>query len=150
MEISFIIKPFQDLTLHELYAVLALRQEVFVVEQNCVFQDADGNDFKAWHLLGYNNEQKLVAYTRLFNENDSYEKYLSIGRVVTSPKARTKGLGKLLMATSIREVRRLFGEKPIKIGSQIYLDRFYESFGFRSVGETYMEDGIEHRYMILD
>ncbi len=140
--------PFKELTLNELYAAMQLRQEVFVVEQNCPFVDADGKDQKAWHCMGYDDNGNLMVYTRLFDLSDYYEGFTSIGRVVTSPKARGTGLGRVLMEKSIDYCFQLFGNHPIKIGAQKYLEHFYESFGFKSIGEDYIEDGILHTIMI--
>lgn len=146
--VTFTLKRFDELTLHELYALLALRSEVFVVEQQCPYQDADGKDAVAWHCLGTDETGKLVAYTRLFALNDSFEGYTSIGRVVTSPSARGGGLGRKLMETSIALCHSLFGPEPIKIGAQQYLLAFYSSLGFEPTGHDYIEDGIPHTYMI--
>jgi len=123
-----------------------LRNEVFVVEQNCVFQDADDNDQKALHLMGF-DEKKLVAYTRLLPAGTVY-KEASIGRVVTSSLVRRSGVGKKLMQQSIDKLYELFGRQPIKIGAQLYLKKFYQSFGFEQVSDVYLEDGIEHIYML--
>jgi ElaA protein len=139
---------FEDLDLYELYAILALRQEVFCVEQNCPYLDCDGKDFESWHLLGVDELGELACYTRLLPPGVAYESYASIGRVVTSPRSRGTGLGKLLMQKSIEECEALFGKIPIKIGAQSYLLNFYESFGFQSTGEEYLEDGIPHTKMI--
>jgi ElaA protein len=139
---------FKDLSLDELYLVMQLRQEVFIVEQNCPFMDADGKDPKAWHCLGFDEAGQLVAYTRLFDLGDYYEGFTSIGRVVTSPKARGTGLGKILIQQSIDYCTELFGKYPIKIGAQKYLEKFYETFGFKSTCEDYIEDGIMHTIMI--
>jgi len=136
------LKKFDSLTVDELYALLRLRTEVFVVEQNCVFQDMDDKDQQCWHLMGW-KEDALVAYTRLVPPGVSYE-LPSIGRVVTSPSARGDGLGKLLMEKSIETATELFGKSPIKIGAQLYLKRFYESLGFEKSSEVYDEDGIDH------
>ena len=136
--------PFDQLTLRELYDLLALRTEVFIVEQNCVFQDADGKDALAWHCLGTNEQGELMACTRLFDIDVSYRGYVSIGRVVTSPKARGAGAGRELMRASIAYCEELFGSKPIKIGAQTYLLKFYESLGFVATGEEYLEDEIPH------
>lgn len=141
--------PFKELTLFELYEALALRQEVFVVEQNCPYQDCDGKDQESWHLFGRNEAGKLIVYTRLLPEGLSYSGYTSIGRVVSSPAARGTGAGRDLMIKSIQMTRELFGDLPIKIGAQTYLLRFYESFGFQSTGEEYLEDGIPHTKMVL-
>lgn len=148
MMVTFTLKRFGELTLRELYDILALRTEVFIVEQNCPYQDADGRDVIAWHCLGTDETGKLVAYTRLFALNDSYEGYTSIGRVVTSPAARGGGLGRKLMEASIALCRELFGPEPIKIGAQRYLLAFYSSLGFEPTGIDYIEDGIPHTYMI--
>ena len=146
MALPWILKKFSELTPGELYAALQLRNEVFVVEQNCVFQDADDKDQASYHLLGY-TDNKLVAYTRLVPPGVIY-KEPSIGRVVTSPSVRGIGAGRELMQESINTAYHLFGTLPLKIGAQLYLKKFYESFGFIQVGEGYIEDGIPHIYMI--
>lgn len=142
--------PFYELSLDELYAILALRQEVFIVEQNCPFLDADGKDQLALHLMIFDETSSLIAYTRLYDKDVYYEGHTSIGRVVTSPKARGGGIGRLLMEKSIEKVLSDFEEAPIKIGAQKYLEKFYQSLGFRLTGNDYMEDGIPHTYMIYD
>ena len=146
MSTQWLLKKFEALTPFELYAILQLRNEVFVVEQNCVFQDADDKDQASWHLMGM-QENKLSAYTRLVPPGVSYPEP-SIGRVVTSPQVRGSGIGKELMQHSIDECYRLFGKQPIKIGAQFYLKQFYGSLGFEQVSDIYLEDGIEHIYMI--
>jgi len=147
--LTFTCLSFDQLTPHELYAVMALRQEVFVVEQNCPYLDPDGKDQDSWHLMGRDASGKLICYTRLLPQGLAYSDYVSIGRVVSSPSARGTGAGKLLMQRSIDMCRHLFGNQPIKIGAQSYLLKFYETFGFRSTGEEYLEDGIPHTKMIL-
>jgi ElaA protein len=146
MQIDWKLKKFEALTPHELYAILRLRNEVFVVEQNCVFQDADDKDANAYHLMGYDGN-KLVAYTRLVPAGEIYEEP-SIGRVVTSPSARGNGLGRDLMLKSIDTMYELYGKHPIRIGAQLYLKKFYESLGFEQVSDVYLEDGIDHIYMV--
>lgn len=146
MKIRWLLKKFDELTPYELYEILQLRNEVFVVEQNCAFQDADNNDQSAWHLMGF-DEKNLVAYTRLLPAGAVYEK-ASIGRVVTSPAVRRTGVGKELMQQSIDAIYKLFGAQPIKIGAQLYLKKFYESFGFEQISGVYLEDDIEHIYML--
>jgi ElaA protein len=143
---QWLLKKFEQLSPYELYAVLRLRNEVFVVEQNCVFQDADDNDQNAYHLMSF-SDNKLIAYTRLIPPAEVYEQ-ASIGRVVTSPSARAIGAGKELMTQSIKACYDLFGMHDIKIGAQVYLRKFYESFGFKQCSDIYMEDGIPHIYMI--
>jgi ElaA protein len=147
--LTFSCLPFDGLSPHLLYEILALRAEVFVVEQNCPYQDCDGKDLQSWHLMGQNESGKLICYTRLLPKGISYENYASIGRVVSSPSARGTGAGKILMVESIKMCRQLFGDQPIKIGAQTYLLKFYESFGFQSTGEEYLEDGIPHTKMVL-
>ncbi len=144
--IKWLCKSFNELKPNELYAVLRLRSEVFVVEQNCVFLEIDNKDQIAYHLLGYKDDD-LVAYTRLLDKNTAY-KLMSIGRVVTSPKYRGTGAGKALMEESIKRCYELFGKDDIKIGAQLYLRKFYESLGFKQSSEMYLEDDIEHIEMI--
>ncbi|HMR91520.1 MAG TPA: GNAT family N-acetyltransferase [Chitinophagaceae bacterium] len=141
------IKPFQDLTPDELYAILLLRSAIFVVEQQCVFLDMDNKDQQCLHLMGFRNDE-LVAYTRLVPPGVSYE-YPSIGRVVTASGERGKGTGKELMKKSILEIQKLYGNTPIRIGAQVYLLNFYQGLGFQPSGEVYDEDGIDHIEMTL-
>jgi ElaA protein len=143
---NWIIKKFDALTPQELYAILRLRSEVFVVEQNCVFQDLDNNDQQCYHLMGWKDDL-LFAYTRLVPPGLTYTE-ASIGRVVTSPIGRGNGIGKTLIEKSIQEVFYLYGPGPIKIGAQLYLKKFYTSFGFEQIGDIYDEDGIDHIKMI--
>lgn len=142
-------KPFRQLSLDELYEILFLRQEVFVVEQDCPYIDTDFKDQPAWHLCGYNQDGDLVAYTRLLPKGISYPDYISIGRVITSSKIRGKGMGRELMEISINKAKKLFGKSPIKISAQNHLRKYYGSLGFEPVGEIYDEDGIPHISMIL-
>ena len=147
MHIQWACKSFEDLTTYELYAILQLRIEVFVVEQNCVFQDADNKDQNSYHLMGWEN-QALAGYSRLVPAGITH-KNLSIGRVVTSPKMRNRGLGRELMQRSIEGCYTLFGRATITIGAQFYLKIFYESMGFQQTGDIYLKDGIEHIEMSL-
>ena len=144
---QWIVKTFEELTTTELYALLHLRSEVFVVEQTCVFQDMDNSDQKAVHVMRYDADQELVAYTRLFKPGIKYD-MASIGRVVTSKKARGSGAGRELMEYSIATVEDRFGKVPIKIGAQQYLQKFYTSLGFVQSSEMYLEDEIPHIEMI--
>jgi ElaA protein len=145
--IQWVTKPFTQLTPEELYAILRLRSEVFVVEQNCVFLEMDNKDQIAYHTMGWLNGD-LVGTTRLFNTGQSYEGYQCIGRVVGAPAYRGLGYGKALMEFSIAECERLFGKGPIKIGAQLYLNKFYSDLGFERSGDIYYEDRIEHIPMI--
>ena len=140
--INLKIKPFNELSLHELYSVLQLRSIVFVVEQNCVYQDMDGKDEKALHLLG-EYENKIVAYARLFKVGDYFEN-ASIGRVVIHPEARNKKFGHDMMRQAIAAINEYFSETKITISAQLYLKKFYESHGFVQTSEVYLEDDIEH------
>lgn len=148
MPLKFTTKYFFDLSPNELYAATRLRNEVFVVEQQCIFQDADNVDVNCHHLFLWDNET-LVAYARLVPKNIAYSNYISIGRVVGNSAYRGKGMGKLLMQKAIEQCNIIFGKQAIKIGAQLYLKKFYESFGFKQIDAIYLEDGIEHIYMIL-
>lgn len=128
--------------------MMYLRQEVFVVEQDCPYIDADGKDPLGYHLMGYDKRGRLLACARLLPVGVSYPRHASIGRVVTSPELRGQSCGKALMRESLRWCGRLFGESPLKISAQCYLIRFYESFGFQTVGEEYLEDDIPHIAMV--
>lgn len=139
------IKTFDELQTKELYDLLQLRSEVFVVEQDCVYQDIDGKDQKALHVLGYYQDQ-LVAYTRLFKPGDYFE-YSSIGRVVVKESFRQFGFGKDIMKASIKVIEEGSNGKMIKISAQCYLKKFYNDLGFIEEGDTYLEDGIPHMAM---
>lgn len=139
---NFITKSFQELTTTELYQILQLRSEVFVVEQDCVYQDLDFKDQKSLHVLGLKNN-KIVAYTRIFKPGD-YFKNASIGRVVVQEKERKFGFGHHLMKASINAIKENFKEDIITISAQVYLQKFYESHQFKKVGAEYLEDGIPH------
>lgn len=145
-QIQWLIKPFHELTLTELYNCLQLRTLVFVVEQNCVFQDMDGKDAIALHLLAYDGT-KNVACARLFKAGDYYH-LSSIGRVVVHPDYRSLKLGHQLMINAIAGIKTHFNDTNIKIGAQLYLKKFYESHGFTASSAVYLEDDIEHIEMI--
>lgn len=147
MQISWKFKPFNALTLDELYAMMALRQEVFVIEQNCPYLDADGKDQFSHHLLGYDAAGDLIAHLRLVAPEVSYEE-MSFGRIVTATKHRGKGIGKLLMHEGIRQAELLYGAQANRISAQSYLIPFYEGFGFQTVGAEYLEDNIPHIEML--
>ena len=135
-------QSFEELTNLQLYTILQLRIEVFSVEQNCVYQDADNKDLKSFHLSAWDNNV-LVAYCRILPPNVCY-KDASIGRVVTSISYRRTGAGRELMQRAITAALQQFNYCEITISAQLYLKRFYESFGFKPLGETYLEDGIPH------
>lgn len=138
---------FDQLSPAQLYAILKLRSEVFVVEQQCIFLDMDDKDQYCYHLMGWRDDE-LVATTRLVPPGISYPA-ASIGRVVTSPVVRGTGVGKELMERSIALTIDLFKASTLVIGAQLYLEKFYSNLGFRKSGEVYLEDGIEHIEMTM-
>ncbi len=142
MPISWKTKTFDELSTQELYQILRLRSEVFVVEQNCVYQDIDNKDQKALHLFGI-VEGEIIAHSRLFKPGDYFE-FSSIGRVVVALKHRDKNFGHELIDQSILEINRRFNVQNITISAQLYLKKFYESHGFVATSETYLEDDIPH------
>lgn len=145
-DITWTFKPFDDLPLRTLYQVLQLRSEVFVVEQACIFQDLDGADEQAMHLLGRSGGQ-LVAYARCFPVGVKYAE-ASIGRVTTRSSARAAGMGHVLMQRAIQAMGRHWGAAPIRIGAQARLEKFYNRHGFAKAGPVYDEDGIDHIEMV--
>jgi ElaA protein len=142
MSIIWKTKIFNELSTQELYQILRLRSEVFVVEQNCVYQDIDNKDQKALHLFGI-LEGEIIAYSRLFKPGDYFE-FSSIGRVVVAEKHRDKNFGHELIDQSIFEINNLFKAQNITISAQLYLKKFYDSHGFVATSETYLEDDIPH------
>ena len=142
MDLKWEIKRFEALSVVELYKVMQLRSEVFVVEQNCVYQDLDGKDLKALHLIGEDNGQ-TIAYARLFKPND-YFVDASIGRVVVKQSYRKKKVGHILMQQAIEVIETQFGASNITISAQLYLKKFYESHGFIQTSDMYLEDDIPH------
>jgi ElaA protein len=145
MALDWTIKTFESLSVHELYDILRLRSEIFVVEQNCVYLDLDGKDQKALHLFG-TFEGIIVAHARLFKPGISFV-HASIGRVVVHPKYRDQKWGHELMRQAILGVLEQFNETEITIGAQLYLKKFYESHGFVQTSEMYLEDDIPHIQM---
>ncbi|MBI5856070.1 MAG: GNAT family N-acetyltransferase [Sphingobacteriales bacterium] len=151
--ISWVLKKFGELSVHELYAILQLRNEVFAIEQNCVYPDMDNRDQPSHHLMGWpegllkEQNKKLIAYSRIIPPGIVYPEP-SIGRVVTSASVRRTGIGKELMEKSILETYKLYGKTPVKIGAQLYLQKFYSSLGFIQTSDIYLEDGIEHIEML--
>lgn len=141
-------KTFTQLTTDELYAILQLRSEVFVVEQNCVYQDIDYKDQKALHILGLKNKD-LVAYTRIFKSGDYLDK-ASIGRVIVRENERKFKYGYEIMQASIKSIKDYYSATTIKISAQVYLKKFYNNLGFTESGEEYLEDGIPHIGMVKD
>ena len=144
MEIK--VKTFEEFTIDELYDVMQLRSEVFVVEQDCVYQDLDGKDRKALHVIG-TKDGRIIAYTRCFEPGYYFEE-AAIGRVVVAKEERAFGYGHDVMRTSKKAIKNRFDTDRIKLSAQTYLVKFYESHGFQSTGEEYLEDGIPHIAMI--
>ena len=140
------IKYFNELSLNELHDLLELRSEVFVVEQKCIYQDVDGKDKKALHVLGY-DDSKLVAYTRIFKPGDYFEE-VGIGRVTVKKNYRKHKYGYAIMKASFEAVESYFKTTSIKLSAQVYLKKFYNNLGFIEVGEAYLEDDIPHIIMI--
>lgn len=147
--LNFICKPFDQLTIEELHDLFALRSEVFVVEQDCVYQDIDGKDPRALHILGINSSKKIVGYARVLPRGESYSSFVSIGRVVVYEKNRGKNYGHDLLKKSIEEAVKMDAQSQIKISAQSHLVDFYSAHGFIISGEEYLEDGIPHITMIL-
>jgi len=143
---KIIVKTFNQLSKTELYNLLQLRSEVFVVEQNCAYQDIDEKDEKALHVLGINNN-KIIAYTRCFKPGD-YFKEAAIGRVVVKQSQRKFNYGNSIMNASINAIKSHYNTEVIKLSAQCYLDNFYTKLGFKPIGEEYLEDGIPHIAMI--
>ena len=138
---------YNELTTNQLYSILKLRAEVFVVEQNCAYQDLDNKDNKALHLTGEINNE-IIAYTRIFKKGD-YFTNSSIGRVLVKKEFRKKELGKVIMEKSIEIIKKNTKEEKIEISAQKYLTKFYKELGFKKTGKEYLEDNIPHIKMIL-
>ena len=142
MKIEWVKKRWSEVSLEELYSVLRLRSEVFVVEQDCVYQDIDNKDQIAIHLLGYINKE-LIAYSRLFNEGD-YFKETSFGRAIIKKEKRGQGYGDELVKESLKTIKNYYGNKKVKISAQAHLKTFYSKHAFIAKGKEYLEDGIPH------
>jgi ElaA protein len=138
---------YNELTTNQLYSILKLRAEVFVVEQNCAYQDLDNKDNKALHLIGEINNE-IIAYTRIFKKGD-YFTNSSIGRVLVKKEFRKKELGKVIMEKSIEIIKKNTKEEKIEISAQKYLTKFYKDLGFKKTGKEYLEDNIPHIKMML-
>jgi len=147
MTLTWTLKEFTQLSPAELYAIIRLRNEVFVIEQNCIYQDADNKDQASLHLCGWTGNE-LIAYTRIIPPGVAHEE-CTIGRVVISVSHRRTGLGKELMRVSIDKAYSAFNTDTIKIGAQVYLKKFYGSLGFTQCSDEYLEDGIPHILMLL-
>jgi ElaA protein len=144
--VNWKIKKFDELTTKELYEILKVRAEVFVVEQDCVYQDLDLKDEDAYHLFG-ENQGEVICYLRILPKGAVYHE-VAIGRVLTKQTYRKKGLSRELVKKAINYIISDIAENEIRISAQAYLLRFYESFGFKKTSEIYLEDGIEHVEML--
>ncbi len=149
MKLHWKTNTFAKLSTQQLFEILKLRQEIFVVEQECAYPDIDDTDLVSTHLSGNNQNNELIAYARLIQPGVSYDQ-ASIGRIVVSPKARGQRLGVILMHKALEEMENLFPGKPIKIGAQQHLEKFYNDLGFKTISEMYLEDGIPHIHMLLE
>lgn len=147
MNLLYNCLTFDELSNSTLYEILKLRQEVFIVEQDCPYLDADGKDLNAHHII-LKRESEIIAYTRVLSKGISYENYSSIGRVINKKNARGQGIGKLLMEYSVKKTLELYPNDPIKISAQTYLHDFYTNLGFKKIGEGYLEDEIPHQAMV--
>ncbi len=147
MKIKTVIKKFENLLPSELYDFLQLRQDVFIIEQNCIYQDIDGVDRVSDHVMVYENG-KLQSYTRITPPGTRYENDYTIGRVASNPKTRKGGFGKIAMSESIQFIEKTYHTSKIRISAQAYLQKFYENYGFKVVSESYLEDNIPHYEML--
>lgn len=149
MELYFKIKSFSELSTTELYQLLALRQEIFVLEQDCPYLDADSKDIQGHHIFCVHND-KIIACSRILPKETSYKNYSSIGRICCAKKYRGTKIAHKIIELSIEKLQQLYPEVPIKISAQAPLQAYYEKFGFQAIGENYLEDDIPHQAMILD
>lgn len=144
----FELRTFDDLGAPRLYEVVRRREEVFVVEQECAYLDADGHDPQAWHVLGLAADDTLIAYARILPVGTVHPEHPTLGRVLTVASRRGEGLARELMGFALDRATELFGPVALKISAQTYLAAFYASLGFETIGEGYLEDGIPHVAMI--
>ena len=142
------LKRFDELTTNELYEILRARAEVFVVEQTCVYQDCDLKDQKSWHLFSEENGE-IVTYMRIIEKGVSYPE-ISMGRLLTRENYRKDGLSRKTLEKALDFVVHTLGETKVRVSGQLYLKKFYESMGFRTTSEVYLEDEIEHVQMLYE
>ncbi len=148
MAIKYTLKSFSDLTPQELYDVLKLRQDVFIIEQDCIYPDCDNFDQEGMHLMGYENDQ-IATYLRILGPGMTYKKYVSLGRVITAPDFRKRGLSYTLIQIAIDYLQQKYPSYEIKISAQSHLEKMYEAKGFKKCGNPYLEDGIPHIPMVF-
>jgi len=150
MDVTWQWSAYEDLSREELYAILARRQEVFIIEQQCIYPDLDGIDPHAFHLMGWrmvDDRRELLAYLRCVHPGIKYAE-VSLGRVLSAPAARGTGIGRALLAEALQQTARVYPGQAIRISAQRYLEKFYAGFGFVSTSEPYDEDGIPHVEML--
>jgi ElaA protein len=150
MTVEWQWSAYEELSRDDLYAILARRQEVFVIEQQCIYPDMDGIDPHAFHLMGWggaDGKRELLAYLRCVHPGIKYDE-VSLGRVLSAPAARGTGIGRAMMAEALRHAERVYPGQAIRISAQLYLEKFYAGFGFVSVGAPYDEDDIPHIEML--
>jgi ElaA protein len=147
VKLTWHCRHFTGLSAAELYGILRLRTEVFILEQHCLYQDVDGKDVKCFHLFAANENKEVMAYARILPHRVSYDE-VSVGRVVTSPKVRGTGAGRELMKRTMEFIKKEFNDPAVRISAQSYLIRFYSGLGFKTAGEEYMEDDIPHTQML--
>ncbi len=140
---EWFVKKMDEMDVHTLYDILELRMRVFIIEQQCFYEELDQKDHDATHVYAKDDSGKIVAYLRVLGHSVSFDE-VSIGRVVVHPEARKDGLGRVLMHKGIEVVKTLYGDTPIRISAQAYLQKFYESIGFIAVSDVYLEDDIPH------
>lgn len=150
MPLDYYCVSYEDLTNDLLYDILKLRQEVFIVEQECAYLDCDEYDREAEHMIGVHTEKQIIAYARLLPPDTIYEDYASFGRVLVVEEFRDKGHGREITEEALNQIDRLYGTIPVKIMAQTYLKPFYKTLDFKPEGDPFLEDGIEHQYMVLD
>ncbi|MDO4177257.1 MAG: GNAT family N-acetyltransferase [Bacillota bacterium] len=148
MDYSIIIKTFDEMTGRELYEAMRLRQDVFVLEQTCLYPDLDGRDYDCWHVMAFDNakadgDEELVGYLRILPAGQTFDT-IAIGRVLVRENKRYDGIARLMMEKSLHYIKETLGETHVKLSAQQYLIKFYESVGFRIISEGYLEDGIPH------
>lgn len=147
MNIKYYIKKYNELTINEFHDLLALRINVFVVEQNCPYSELDGKDKKAIHVFGVDDKNKIVAVARILPKGVSYKEF-SIGRVATHQLVRQQNKGIELMQQCMAYIKRNYPTENVRISAQSHLEKFYNKFGFKSTGKTYLEDNIPHTEML--
>ena len=147
--ILFQHKKYEELTLKEAHDIFAIRSEVFVVEQDCVYQDIDGKDPKALHIIG-THESKNIAYARIFDKNIIYNNHIAIGRILVCKEKRSQQIGHDLVDYCLKTIKNNFTKSPIKISAQAHLELFYNHHGFQKKGDDYLEDGIPHISMFIE